>query len=250
MPEQFENNFSTFLNGAIDDDDTTLTVDNVPNDITENFRIKIDNEIILVGSVSGSTFIDCERGVEGTTATSHDDDDLVEHILTAKGLRNLNDNYYVGTIAPETAFSSTSVPVANQGVYQKIRVSSDVTVSNVVFRVATQSGTMDIGIYDSDCSVRLGSTGNFTVPATGSLGNVQPLTASVDLVGGQVYYIGVVTSNTTVRLYGGLATGGVRVATGWNSWARETIGAATLPNPATPSFEAGSDWLPAIYLYP
>lgn len=85
MVEQFENNYTTLLNGAIDDNDTTIVVDTGP-DMTGQFRIKIDDELILVGSVSGTTFSDCSRGVEGTVAASHSDNAVVEHVLTAGSL--------------------------------------------------------------------------------------------------------------------------------------------------------------------
>lgn len=86
MVEQFENNYTTLLNGAIDSDDTTIVVDAGPDTMTGEFRVKIDDELIMVGSVSGTTFSDCIRGIEGTTAASHSDNAVVEHILTAGSL--------------------------------------------------------------------------------------------------------------------------------------------------------------------
>lgn len=86
MAEQFENNYSTILNGAIDDNDTTITVDAAPVNMTGEFRIKIDDELIKVGTVNGLDFEDCERGAEGTTAASHSDNATVTHVLTAGAL--------------------------------------------------------------------------------------------------------------------------------------------------------------------
>lgn len=99
MPvEQFENNYTTQLNGAIDSDDTTIIVDSGPNDMSGQFRIRIGTELILVGTVSGSTFSGCTRGIEGTAAASHSDNAVVEHILTADSLKLVNN--YVTTTAP------------------------------------------------------------------------------------------------------------------------------------------------------
>jgi len=110
MAEQFENNYSTLLNGVIDNDDTTLTVDAVPVNMTGSFRIKIESEIILVGAVSGSTFTGCTRGVEGTTAVSHADNTPVTHVLTAEGLKKLGATYIDGieAAAPGTPSSGTA----------------------------------------------------------------------------------------------------------------------------------------------
>lgn len=88
MVEQYENNYTTTLNGAIDDDDTTITVTTPPDVMTGSFRIKIEDELILVGTVNGNDFEDCERGVENTTAASHADGTAVRHVLTAEGLLN------------------------------------------------------------------------------------------------------------------------------------------------------------------
>lgn len=104
MTEQFENNYITLLNGSIDDNDTTITVDDVPVNMTADFRIKIEDEIILVGAVSGSTFTGCSRGEEGTTAASHADNTEVKHILTAEGLLSVGGGTTIqyGSLKPAT----------------------------------------------------------------------------------------------------------------------------------------------------
>ncbi len=107
MAEQFENNYRTQLNGAIDDNDTTITVDTPPDSMTGSFRIRIDDEIILVNAVSGNDFTGCTRGVEGTVAASHQDNAIVRHVLTAESLLSIAGSGDViegifGT--PDTAF--------------------------------------------------------------------------------------------------------------------------------------------------
>lgn len=112
MVEQFENRYSTILNGAIDDNDTTIVVDTAPVTMTANFRIKIEDELILVGTVSGTSFLTCTRGIEGTTAVSHADNVLVTHVLTAEGLnQKVNDATFVGAAYASNAaqsFTSTT----------------------------------------------------------------------------------------------------------------------------------------------
>src|SRR5690349_23699271 len=85
--EQYENNYTTTLNGAINNSTTSITVTTGPTNLSGQFRIKIDNEIILVGEASGTSFTNCVRGVEGTTAASHNDGASVKHVLTADALK-------------------------------------------------------------------------------------------------------------------------------------------------------------------
>lgn len=104
MGEQFENTYSTTLDGAIDDNDTTLTV-GTPPDMTGQFRIKIDDEIIIVGAVSGNDFTGCTRGAEGTVAASHSSGVEVRHVLTAGALNNLKSDPLAEIFpAPTTTF--------------------------------------------------------------------------------------------------------------------------------------------------
>ena len=83
MPEQYENTYTTTLNGSIGSGDSSLVVNAAPVTLTGQFRIKIGTELIFVGSVSGTTFSGLTRGVEGTTAASHSNGDTVTHVLTA-----------------------------------------------------------------------------------------------------------------------------------------------------------------------
>lgn len=52
------------------------------------FRIAVDSEIILVGSISGITLSSLTRGIEGSTAASHSANAAILPILTAAGLLN------------------------------------------------------------------------------------------------------------------------------------------------------------------
>jgi hypothetical protein len=61
---------STTLNGAIDADDTTITLTSAVGLATSGF-IKIDNETIAYSNVSGNQLLNCARGQANTTAASH-----------------------------------------------------------------------------------------------------------------------------------------------------------------------------------
>lgn len=92
MSEQLANDVSTTLNGAIADNDTSLVVTSATGfPTTGDFRIRIDDEIMTVTAVSGTTFTvsRASEAVGGSqTAASHSNGATVTHVLTAGALRN------------------------------------------------------------------------------------------------------------------------------------------------------------------
>lgn len=90
MPtEQFSNNATSTLNGAISGVATTLTVTSAaPYPVGPQFRILIDTEIMLVTGVAGPVFT-VTRGAEGTSAAAHSNGASVRHVLTAGALEQL-----------------------------------------------------------------------------------------------------------------------------------------------------------------
>jgi hypothetical protein len=85
--EKYSNDAQTTLFSAIADNIvTTLVVASaVLFPTTGNFRIRIDNEFMLVTGVSGTTFT-VIRGIEGSTAAAHAASALVTQVFTAGGL--------------------------------------------------------------------------------------------------------------------------------------------------------------------
>ena len=61
---------STTLNGAIDADDTTITLTSTVGLAVSGF-IKIDNETIAYSNISGNQLLNCARGQANTAAASH-----------------------------------------------------------------------------------------------------------------------------------------------------------------------------------
>jgi hypothetical protein len=61
---------STTLNGAIDADDTTITLTSTIGLATSGF-IKVDNETIVYSNISGNQLLNCSRGQANTIAASH-----------------------------------------------------------------------------------------------------------------------------------------------------------------------------------
>jgi hypothetical protein len=85
MAENFANEYQTTLNGAINNSTTSVVVTSDTGAPAANFRIRVDDEYMLVTAKSGTTFT-VTRGVEGSTAASHSDGATVTHVLTAGGL--------------------------------------------------------------------------------------------------------------------------------------------------------------------
>jgi len=67
---QTNNLASTTLNGAIDADDTTITLTSTVGLAVSGF-IKIDDETIAYSNVSGNQLLNCARGQANTVAASH-----------------------------------------------------------------------------------------------------------------------------------------------------------------------------------
>lgn len=89
--EQFANNASSFLTGALSplSSQNTLTIGSaVLFPQRGYFRILIDSEIILVQEVHGNVFL-VSRGAEGTTVASHANGANVYQIITAGSLESL-----------------------------------------------------------------------------------------------------------------------------------------------------------------
>jgi len=103
MAEQFKNLASTTLNGDIDNATTSVVVNSAMGFTTGDFRILVENEIMKVTAVAGTTFT-VVRSQEGTAAASHTSGADVKHILTIGALdaRDQND------LAAYDAFASRS----------------------------------------------------------------------------------------------------------------------------------------------
>ena len=97
--EQFANNAQTTLTAVLNSTATSLTVVAATGfPTTAQFRILIDNELLLVTSLGSSPYTTwtVTRAIEGTTAASHSSGATVTQVLTAGGLENL-DASYIGT---------------------------------------------------------------------------------------------------------------------------------------------------------
>ncbi len=91
MTEQIGNSLTTptmQLAGGINASVTTMVVQSVPSSVPSSgtFRVVIDEEIIIVGTIAGTTLSSLTRGAEGTAAETHSAGAAVDLVLTAGGL--------------------------------------------------------------------------------------------------------------------------------------------------------------------
>lgn len=85
--ERLGNDFATTLTAAITTvGQTAITVASGTGSPSVNFRVRIDDELILVTNKGGGTNWTIERGLEGTTAATHLNGADVVHVLTAGSL--------------------------------------------------------------------------------------------------------------------------------------------------------------------
>lgn len=86
MPERFFNDPSTTLNGSMTNSQTTLVVASATGfPTTGPFRILIESELMIVTSISGTTFT-VTRGAESTSAVTHATSLSIRHVVTGGAL--------------------------------------------------------------------------------------------------------------------------------------------------------------------
>jgi hypothetical protein len=102
MAENLSNDYSSTLAGAINSSVTNFSVASTTGAPAAEFRIRIDNELILVTGVSSPVF-SVTRGIEGTTAASHADGATVSHVMTKGGL----DQYITERYLPKAGGTMT-----------------------------------------------------------------------------------------------------------------------------------------------
>lgn len=88
MSENFSNGYTDTLASAISTTTRPVTftvTSGVPSGLTVPFRVRIEDEILLVSAASGTSLTG--SNVEGTTAATHGSGSLLVNILSAGGLK-------------------------------------------------------------------------------------------------------------------------------------------------------------------
>lgn len=159
--ERFANNYTTTLNGAINNSTTSVVITSAsgaPSTTLGNWRIIIDSEIMLVTAISGTT-LTVTRGAEGSTAASHLDAASVKHIVTAASLPQLvNDRL----LTP----GGTQPPLVAAFTWDNQSTATAVDASNTIFMSVPGSGASGArlnGLYLASPAVPYTLTARFAV---------------------------------------------------------------------------------------
>lgn len=117
----------------------------------------------------------------------------------------MNTMPFVGPFHPLIATANNITPNANQVILAAFTVPHTVRVTNGWVEVGTQSGNLDVGIYD-DAGTRLGSSGTTAMGAAGTRQSLT-LTTSVLLNPGRKYYAAIAVDNAVSALRGYVVAG-------------------------------------------
>lgn len=241
--DRFTNNPQTTLSGnggsitAVATSMKVLSALSFPSQSTANFRVLVDSEIIQVYGGQGTTTWTILRGMEGTSATTHNDGATVTLMVSAWNFNNFRQEFNViayGAAGDNTTDDSTAFQNAiNDAHAQSVGgvvflptmafkvVSTLTTYANVVFVTygATLSGA---GASSVTPLIKWGLTGTLTVPAA--------LTVS----SGGAAITGAISSTSTV-------TGTAHVSSGLTgaTAASRYVGATASGHPVSGTFALG-----------
>ena len=120
-----------------------------------------------------------------------------------------------GMLAPVNSISTVN-PTANLAYLLRFVPSRNMTITKIAFAVITAAGSddnVDVGIYNSDLSTKLVSTGDTAGLVNATTGTKTATVASTSLVAGTIYYVafayGTVGSTVATLASAYLATTGV-----------------------------------------
>lgn len=137
--ERLANNAETTLASAVLPADGTISVSNASAFPTEgDFRIVVNNELMLVTAVSGTTFT-VTRGIEGTNTSNHAAGDPLANVITEEGFKQLIRE----AVDP---FAFDHVPFRIQNASGTLLTSSDFTAVTTTNATVTDNADGSISI--------------------------------------------------------------------------------------------------------
>ena len=117
--EYLANDAAGLLNASITSGDTSLTLQTGQGALfpsAGNFRVRIDDELIIVGARSGDTLSSLTRGAESTSAASHSSSAVVRLVLTNDGLTELIKSYSGMSLIERKYLTSTAANLDFTGI--------------------------------------------------------------------------------------------------------------------------------------
>ena len=152
--EQFANDYATTLDGGIAYDDATLTLASATGAPAAPFRVRIEDELILVGARTTTACSSLTRGVEGTTAAGHLTGVAVTHVLTAAGLETVR-GVIVQDEGSPLATTGTTLNFTGGGVV----ASGSGTTKTIAISGASVADILDLPTAEDDTALVLAPDG-------------------------------------------------------------------------------------------
>lgn len=133
MAENLANDYESTLSSGITAGDTSLVVASATGAPSANFRIRINNEIMLVTNVAGTTYT-VTRAQEGTTAAAHSAGAAVAHVMTKEGLDKYALESFVAFFPGATSGKVINVPASHQMVVvEELLVEGELVIDGSVY---------------------------------------------------------------------------------------------------------------------
>lgn len=176
--EQFANSAGSTLVDGITSDATSLQVLSATRFPTDpQFRLMIDNEILLVTGVEGP-FFSVLRGQEGTVAQAHNPGTPVTHTLTAEAITQLKyDIHRVSTMVVPMVAGAQTVATTGYTVlgatppldFESLGVGATLTHTLVASLNIPAGSTAQAQLYDVTHATAIYTSGVFTGPLSNQL---------------------------------------------------------------------------------
>lgn len=199
MAEQFTNDIQTTLSSGINSSVTTIPITSATGWPTSaQYRVRIENELLLVTAGAGTTSWTATRGAEGSTAASHSSGTDVHQVLTAGALRTVVgevrnpwlpvDNGLLATNYDPGLADSQFDTLDGEILWSKVWVPVQVTVSNLVVLLGSPGSGFSAGNFGavySSAGTLIAKTGEQS--DAGEWDDADPSTKSMPLTveGGQ-----------------------------------------------------------------
>lgn len=176
--ENYSNDFKTTLAAGITSGALNLSVLSSTGSPDVNFRIRIDDELILVTNKGAGTQLNwtIERGIEGTLAAEHLSGADVFHVLTAGGLKEIllqQQLQDVDVLDGTSPIPGTSSPKQMKDAAQKW--GGGATVCNTIAASGASQALAFATSGDKAYDVTLNANCNFTFTG-GVVGQLQTIT--------------------------------------------------------------------------
>lgn len=242
MPEAFANDARTTLSAAISSTSaTSISVTSAAGfPASGNYRIRIDDEFLLVTGGQGTTTWTVTRAVEDASrfpATTHANGAVVSQVMTVGGLDQkitdrMGPGFFIAPLSGMYHGGYGTVGASNNAIFRPVWIPVNCTVTGVRMRIGTASGNICVGLYDA-AGNRLATSGSVACPAAGFA--TVSFTASYAATPGG-YFIAVAADNTTATF----SAGGGGAGTAWAAGALSAGSAMPLPATFTPGGEIDS----------